>query len=289
MSCETFWPKGFRRRFCCATYRRLILWLTLFLIASCATAPVTGRRQLILIDPQTEMRLGLQAYEEILKEVKLCRDPVVDGMVEQVGRRIAKATGKHYDWEFKVIDDPKTINAFCLPGGKVFVYTGILPLVKNEAGLATVLGHEIGHAIARHGAERMSLGLMAAFGEVLLAEMLDLKNQTTKRIFLTAYGLGATVGLILPYSRKQEFEADTIGLYLMAKAGYDPREAIAFWKRMLEVSKGRPRPPAFLSTHPPDEARIKHLEELLPQVLPIYESAPHKYGRGREIPKPHCS
>ncbi len=270
-------------------FKKALLVFLFSLLVACATAPVTGRHQLILIDPQTEMRLGLQAYEEILKEVKLCNDPVVDGIVEKVGMRIARATGKNYDWEFKVIDDPKTINAFCLPGGKVFVYTGILPLVKNEAGLATVLGHEIGHAIARHGAERMSLGLVAAFGEVLLANMLDLKNETTKRIFLTAYGIGATVGLILPYSRKQEFEADTIGLYLMAEAGYDPREAIAFWKRMLAASKGRPRPPAFLSTHPPDEARIKHLEELLPRVLPIYESAPHKYGRGQEIPKPHCS
>ncbi|NPB09208.1 MAG: M48 family metallopeptidase [Thermodesulfobacteria bacterium] len=268
--------------------RSLILFL-LCLLAACATAPVTGRHQLILIDPQTEMRLGLQAYEEILKEVKLCNDPVVNGIVKEVGMRIARATGKDYDWEFKVIDDPKTINAFCLPGGKVFVYTGILPLVKNEAGLATVLGHEIGHAIARHGAERMSLGLVAAFGEVLLANVLNFKNETTKRIFLTAYGLGATVGVILPYSRKQEFEADTIGLYLMAKAGYDPREAIAFWKRMLAISKDRPKPPAFLSTHPPDEARIKHLEELLPKVLPIYESAPHKYGKGKEIPTPHCS
>ena len=264
-----------------------ILVLFCFLV-SCATAPVTGRRQLILIDPQTELQLGLSAYQEILQKEKLCKDPKVTAIVERVGMRIARVTGKNYDWEFKVIDKPDVINAFCLPGGKVFVYTGILPVVENEGGLATVLGHEIAHALARHGAERMSLGLVATFGEVLLAEVLNWKNQTTRNIFLTAYGIGATVGLILPYSRKQEFEADTIGLHLMAKAGYDPREAVSFWSRMHEATKNMPKPPAFLSTHPPDEARIKHLKELLPQVLPIYESAPHKYGVGQKIPKPNC-
>ncbi|WP_051132508.1 M48 family metallopeptidase [Thermodesulfatator atlanticus] len=268
--------------------RIILLMIVLFFLNGCAQAPITGRKQLILIDPQTEIKLGLQAYEEILHKEKLCHDPVINALVTRVGMRIAKASGKNYDWEFKVIDKPKTINAFCLPGGKVFVYTGILPIAKNEAGLATVLSHEIAHAIARHGAERMSIAMVATFGEALLASMLDLKNPETKRIFLTAYGLGATVGVLLPYSREQEYEADTIGLYLMAKAGYDPREAVRFWERMRAAAKGRPRPPEFLSTHPADEKRIEAIKKLLPKVLPIYEKTYPKYGLGEKIPEPHC-
>ncbi|AEH45107.1 peptidase M48 Ste24p [Thermodesulfatator indicus DSM 15286] len=266
----------------------ILVFVFLFLLYGCATAPVTGRKQLILVDPQTEIKLGLQAYEEILKKEKLCNDPTINALVQRVGMRIAKASGKNYDWEFKVIDKPESINAFCLPGGKVFVYTGILPVAQNEAGLATVLAHEIAHAIARHGAERMSIAMVAAFGEVLAAELLDLNNSRTRELFMAAYGLGATVGLILPYSRKQEYEADTIGLYLMAKAGYDPREAIKFWERMRQAASGRRKIPEFLSTHPADGKRIQALKNLLPQVLPIYEKAEHKYGLGEKIPEPHC-
>ncbi len=268
--------------------RFFLFFVWFFLVVSCATAPVTGRKQLIIIDPQTELRLGLEATREILKKEKVCHDPRLKAIVERVGKRIARATGRDLPWEFWVIDKPKVINAFCLPGGKVFVYTGIVPVAANEAGLAAVLGHEIAHAIARHGAERLSLALAATFGEVLLAEILDFKNPETKRLFLTAYGIGATVGLILPYSRKQELEADHIGLYLMAKAGYDPREAINFWQRMRQAAQGKPRPPAFLSTHPADVTRIKALEALLPQVLSIYEQVQPKYGLGEKLPEPRC-
>ncbi len=271
-----------------ATCRLLFLPLFFLFLAACATAPVTGRKQFIIIDPQTELRLGLEASREILKKEKICRDPELNAIVKRVGERIARATGKNLPWEFWVIDKPKVINAFCLPGGKVFVYTGIIPVAKNEAGLAAVLGHEIGHAIARHGAERLSLGLAAAFGEVLLAKVLDLKDPETRKIFLTAYGLGATVGVILPYSRKQELEADHIGLYLMARAGYDPREALRFWQRMRAAARGKPRPPAFLSTHPTDEARIAAIKRLLPEILPVYENNPHRYGLGENLPAPHC-
>ncbi|WP_456433096.1 M48 family metallopeptidase [Thermosulfuriphilus sp.] len=247
----------------------LVVWL--FLLSACATAPITGRQQLILIDPKTELALGLQAYREILKEAKLSQDPQINALVERVGWRIAKATGHtNYDWEFKVIDDPKTINAFCLPGGKVFVYTGILSVTQNEAGLATVIGHEVAHALAHHGAERLSLALLADLGEKALVSLLNLDDSRVRRIFYAAYGLGTNIALILPYSRTQELEADEIGLFLMAKAGYDPREAVRFWKRMLKLSQGRPQLPAFLSTHPPDEERIKHLEDLLPRVLDVY-------------------
>ncbi len=264
------------------------LFFLSLLLAACTTAPITGRQQLILIDPQTEMRLGLQATQEILKKEKLCRDPQINQIVKRVGQRIAKATGKDLPWEFFVIDKTEVINAFCLPGGKVFIYTGILPVAENEAGLAAVMGHEIAHAIARHGAERLSLGLVASFGEALLTEMLNLKNPETKKIFLTAYGIGATVGFILPYSRKQELEADHIGLYLMAKAGYDPREAINFWQRMREAARGKHKPPAFLSTHPADETRIAQIKSLLPRVLPVYEASPKKFGRGQDLPPPRC-
>ncbi|WP_457755868.1 M48 family metallopeptidase [Thermodesulfatator indicus] len=266
----------------------VLVFVFLSLLYGCATAPVTGRKQLILIDPQTEIKLGLQAYEEILKKEKLCNDPTINALVQRVGMRIAKASGKNYEWEFKVIDKPDTINAFCLPGGKVFVYTGILPIAQNEAGLATVLSHEIAHAIARHGAERMSIAMVATFGEVLAAHLFDFKNPETRELFMAAYGLGATVGVILPYSRKQEYEADTIGLYLMAKAGYDPREAVRFWERMRKVAAGRKKIPEFLSTHPADEKRIQAIKNYLLKVLPIYEKANPKYGLGEKIPEPHC-
>ncbi len=265
-----------------------ILALFILILAACATAPVTGRQQLILIDPRTELRLGLEASREILRKEKICRDPRLNRIVRIVGERIARATEKDLPWEFFVIDKPKVVNAFCLPGGKVFVYTGIIPVAQNEAGLAAVMGHEIAHAIARHGAERVSLGIIATLGEVALSELLDLKDPQTRKIFLAAYGIGATVGLILPYSRKQELEADHIGLYLMAKAGYDPREAVFFWKRMREAARGKPRPPAFLSTHPADEERIAQIKRLLPRVIPLYEASPQKFGKGEKLPSPRC-
>ncbi len=248
-----------------------LLSMVLFLTA-CATAPVTGRRQLILIDPQTEMKLGLQAYREILQKAKLCKDPKINALVERVGWRLARAAHRpEFKWEFKVIDDPKTINAFCLPGGKVFVYTGIFKIARTEAELATVLGHEIGHALAHHGAERMSLVLLAGLGEEVLAHTLHWKNPRTRELFLMAYGLGATVGVILPYSRKQELEADEIGVYLMAKACYDPQVALEFWRKMIKLAQKRPHIPVFLATHPPDEVRLKHLEKIMPKMLKIYQ------------------
>ncbi len=255
-------------------WRELGLALVVLLVlASCATAPVTGRKQLILIDPKTEMALGMQAYREVLKEAKLCQDPKINALVQRVGKRLARAAGRtDFHWEFKVIDDSKTINAFCLPGGKVFVYTGIFKIAKTEAELATVLGHEMGHALAHHGAERMSLALLAGLGEEVLAHTLHWKNPRTRELFLMAYGLGATVGVILPYSRKQELEADEIGVYLMAKACYDPRAALKFWQNMLKISRGKPKPPVFLATHPPDEVRVKHLQEIMPRMLHIYHT-----------------
>jgi predicted Zn-dependent protease len=201
-------------------------------------------------------------------------------MLRTVGARIARATEelmrergleedlKNYKWEFNLIEDDKTVNAWCMPGGKVAFYTGILPITRNETGIAVVMGHEIAHAIAKHGNERMSQGLLTQLGGAALSVALSTQPAATSNLFMTAYGVGAQVGFLLPYSRVHESEADRIGLILMAKAGYDPREAVPFWRRMNE--KGGARPPELLSTHPAPETRIKQIEALLPEALKYY-------------------
>jgi predicted Zn-dependent protease len=202
-------------------------------------------------------------------------------MVRSVGSRIAKATEellrerrleseiKQYKWEFNLIEDDKTVNAWCMPGGKVAVYTGLLPVAQNETGLAVVMGHEIAHAIAKHGNERVSQGLLQQMGGMALSVALSTNPSATNQIFMTAYGIGTTVGIMLPYSRTHESEADRIGLILMAKAGYDPREAIPFWQRMNE--KGGGRAPEFLSTHPAPETRIKDIKSHIPEAMKHYK------------------
>ena len=247
-----------------------LLPLLLVFFISCTTTPITKRKQLILISKSEEIALGLQTYKQILEKARLCHDPKIVQLVNKVGWRIAKAADRpDFTWEFKVIEDDKTANAFCLPGGKVFVYTGILPYTQNEAGLATVISHEVGHVIARHGAERMSTLLLIELGEAGLAAALKNRSPSVAKAFLIAYGLGAEVGILLPYSRLQEYEADHIGLILMAKAGYDPKAAIAFWERMLSRTK-KSHIPEFLSTHPTDEKRIAALKQLLPEAMQYY-------------------
>jgi predicted Zn-dependent protease len=248
---------------------------------SCATVPLTERKGLHLIPESELISLSFQQYGELLKKSRLSRDQTKVQMVRDIGNRIAKAAEdtlkeygmeseiKNYKWEFNLIEDDKTVNAFCMPGGKVGVYTGILPVTQNESGLAVVMSHEIGHAIAKHGNERMSQGLLAQLGGVALSVALANHPGTTRQIFMAAYGLGANVGVLLPYSRLHESEADRIGLILMAKAGYDPREAIPFWQRMNE--KGGSRPPEFLSTHPAPETRIKRIKELIPEAMKYYK------------------
>ncbi|NIO03227.1 MAG: M48 family metalloprotease [Proteobacteria bacterium] len=245
------------------------------IIASCATAPVTGRQQLILIPPSQELALGLKSYREILSKSKLSQDKEIVDMVNRVGWDIARVTSrdypiaKDYEWEFNVIDDDKTPNAFALPGGKIAVYTGLLRYTKDEAGLATVVGHEIGHALARHGAERMSQYLLAQLGQVALNVAIEDQSPETVRAINIAYGAGSTVGVLLPFSRLEESEADHIGLILMAKAGYNPREAINFWERMAQA--GGKKTPAFLSTHPTDEKRMAQIEGWMPEALSYYK------------------
>ncbi|MBI1820657.1 MAG: M48 family metallopeptidase [Nitrospirae bacterium] len=262
-----------------------ILWAVPgFLLSSCSSAPVSGRSQFILpnFDSKTETQMGLKAYQEVVSKGPLSKDPKILEMVNRVGRKIADVVedrvkakkiglsdAPHYQWEFTVIDDPKTINAFALPGGKVAIYTGILPLTRDEAGLATVLGHEIGHAIARHGVERMSTGVLAEIGAAGLEALLGGGgNPQQEAVLHQAFGIGTSVGVMLPFERSQESEADQIGLNLMAMAGYNPQEAIGFWERMAAESKNQT--PEFLSTHPTDKKRIEEIKRWLPEAMKLY-------------------
>lgn len=220
--------------------------------------------------------MGLQAEREILQKSSVNHDPKLNELVKRVGSKIAKAAHQpDYQWSFHVINSDQ-INAFCLPGGKIFVYTGLLKLIDNEAQLATVLGHEVAHAIARHGAERMS---MIQLGEITRQVTATAIGAEYRGLVNAAYGIGANYGVYLPYSRKFEHEADEIGLYLMAMAGYDPREAIKFWQKMMEKSKNMQKPPEFASTHPADINRIRHIKSILPQVLEYYNKTLHKGKR----------
>jgi predicted Zn-dependent protease len=222
----------------------------------------------ILVSDEQMAELGEQSYQEILHTEKISTDKAMTAKIVEIGKNIARASGQNYAWEFNLLDS-KTINAFCLPGGKVGVYTGILKVAQTNAGLAAVLGHEVAHAVAKHGAERVSQGLIlqGALGAVDIA----LKDQKNKNLILGGLGLGAQFGVLMPYSRKHESEADEIGLIYMAKAGYDPREAISLWKRMAENGSGGM--PEFLSTHPDPLKRAAALERQLPKVMPIYESS----------------
>ena len=240
------------------------------LVAACQTVPVTGRSQLILLPEGSELQMGLSSYEQILNKSKVATDARVNEQVSRVGRRIAEATGRSdYAWEFKVLED-KQVNAFCLPGGKVAVYTGLLPVTRDDAGLAAVLGHEVAHAVARHGGERVSQGLLVKTGLAATQVALSNNDPRTVQAVTALLGAGATVGVLLPWGRAQESEADHLGLIYMAKAGYDPRAARDLWQRMDEASKGASRPPEFLSTHPLPTTRIRQIEAWLPEAMGYY-------------------
>lgn len=249
-------------------------------IAGCTRAPVTGREQFILPNytEEKERELGIEAYRDVLRSFPLSTDPEINAMIRRVGERIAAAANKpNYEWEFAVIKDDKIANAFALPGGKVAFFTGILKHTQNEAGVATVMGHEVTHALYRHGVERISRGLLEQIGQfgLIAGAATGAVNPAVLQGVLSAYG----VGVSLPFNRTQETEADFIGLKLMAQAGYDPHEAVAFWERM----SGCPREyigklcfrsgaavPEFFSTHPSEETRIKNLEKWAPQMMQYY-------------------
>ncbi len=249
-----------------------LLAVVLALLPGCVRAPYTNRSQLILIDSQQEVALGAQAFRQVVARSRVDRDPKTNAKVDDVGERLAAVANRpDFKWQFVVLDDDKQVNAFCLPGGKVGIYTGILPVAENQAGLAVVMGHEIAHAIARHGAERMSQAQLAQLAGQVLA--VGFGGRPEAGMVLSAYGLGAQYGVLLPYGRTQESEADRIGLLLMAKAGYDPRTAIAFWQRMERVD--RAKPPEFLSTHPSGATRLRQLEAWMPDATRVYQSTPH--------------
>lgn len=260
-----------------------IITVILFLFVACAEVPITHRKGLHLVPRSELLTLSFREYDQVLKKSKLSADQKKVQMVRSVGERIARASeaflrdsGREsqisdYKWEFNVIEDDKMVNAWAMPGGKVAIYTGILPITQDETGLAVVMGHEVAHAMADHGNERMSQGLLASMGGIALSVALSKKPQQTRELFMTAFGVGATVGLILPYSRLHESEADRIGLMLMARAGYNPKEAVPFWERMNK--KEGPRPPEFLSTHPAPASRIANLKTYISEALPYYQKS----------------
>lgn len=235
------------------------------LLVGCTKTPVTNRTQFMMISPDQEMALGATEAKKVVEISKVSTDKKLQDRVKRIGERIAAVSGRsNFAWEFTVIDDA-TPNAFCLPGGKVFFYTGILKITENDDQIATVMGHEIAHALARHGAERMSMQSASNIGAQVLAAALNVPAQY-QNLYAQAYGVTSQVGLILPYSRKFEHEADQIGVYLMYKAGYNPAQALKFWENMARLSKSSQKPPAFLSTHPADDERIREIREYIAQL-----------------------
>lgn len=261
--------------------KKIVFLVLLSFIAACQTVPVTGRRQLSLVSTSQIAQLSNESYREVLNESQVITSGAQADMVRKVGKEIAKAAEDflsesghaaeiaNYSWEFNLIKEDKTANAFCMPGGKIVVYTGILPFTKNAEGLAVVMGHEVAHAIANHGAERMSQSLVVDYGGTALSLMIANKPSETQQIFMTAYGAGTQLGVMLPYSRKHELEADRIGLILMAKAGYDPNAAVIFWQGMSDGKSASGSD--IFSTHPSDAKRISELKKLIPEALPYYK------------------
>jgi len=263
------------RRFLHAAVGRTTLVLCL---GACASAPYTHRSQLILVSESQESKLGADAYGQVLTKAKINDDPKINAIVREVGERIARAADRpDYKWQFTVIDAPDTVNAFALPGGKVAVYTGLFPVAQDSAGLAAVLGHEVAHAIAHHGAERMSQAMGAQVLGTALSVGLGGTNPTTANAIMQLYGLGAQVGVLLPWSRTQESEADHIGLILMAKAGYDPEAALLLWQRMEKLESGGKNspPPEFLSTHPGYGTRQHDIQAWLPEAQRNFQPDPN--------------
>jgi predicted Zn-dependent protease len=262
-------------------FRVISLISLIVLILSCQTVPITGRQQISLIPSENVLSMSYTNYTEFISKNKVIADSQEARMVKSVGVKIQNAVERYfagnkmsdqlsgYKWEFNLVEN-KEINAWCMPGGKVVVYSGILPVTQDETGLAIVMGHEIAHAIAKHGDERLSQGLLAQMGGTALSTALSQKPKETQELFLSAYGLGTQVGVLLPYSRLQESEADRLGLIFMAMAGYDPHPAVDFWKRMSSSKQGT-APPEFLSTHPADESRIKNIQKLMPEAMRYYK------------------
>ena len=254
--------------------KALSIFTIVLLAVACSTNPFTGKKTLALVPNSQILPMAFQQYDQFLSENKVIKGTSDAAMVTRVGQKIAVAAErwlnanghvgylKDYKWEYNLVDD-KAVNAWCMPGGKIVVYTGILPIAKNEAGLAAIMGHEVSHALANHGQQRMSAGMLQQLGAV--AGNIAIKDEKDRNAFNQYYGVGSTVGLMLPFSRNHETEADKIGLYLMAIAGYNPDEAAELWKRMSAQSGGQ-APPEILSTHPSNQSRIANLTSLAPKA-----------------------
>ena len=242
--------------------KTVYMWVVVMVaLAGCQKTPYTNRNQLVIYSHAKEMSMGEEASKEILKKEKLSTNKKMITLVNRVGARLAKVANTNYGWEFNVIQDD-VLNAFCLPGGKVFVYEGIFRVAKNESQLATVMSHEIAHALASHGAERMSMGQITNIGKVIIGSIAKISDKDS---FNMAFGLGAQYGVMLPFSRSYEYEADEIGIYLMQKAGYDVTEAVKFWKNMKAQKSGK-APIEFLSTHPADDNRISNIKKIIDKL-----------------------
>ena len=256
------------------------LLIAMLLFQYCSLVPLTGRRQLSLVSDADMLSTSFVQYDQFLKENQLSTNTAQTNMVKGVGRRIQNAVAAYFAqnnltqdlngfaWEFNLIESEQ-VNAWCMPGGKVVVYSGILPVTQNETGLAVVMGHEIAHAVAKHSNERMSQALVAQLGGQTLAAALQQKSQQTQQIWMSLFGVGVQLGAILPYSRLQEGEADHLGLIFMALAGYDPNSAVEFWQRMAQNAGAKP--PEFLSTHPTDENRIRKIKSEIKEAMKYYK------------------
>jgi predicted Zn-dependent protease len=259
-----------------------LFFYVLFALAlvSCSTVLLTGRKQLSLVSDSEVLTSSFQSYKQFIDSVPASKDKVNTALVKKVGQKMATVVSKYltdngmsadaatYAWEFNLVKDT-AVNAFCMPGGKVVVFDGILPITKNEVGLAVVLGHEIAHAVAKHSNERMSQQMVVQYGSALTNMLISDKPAATQSTINLIYGLGAQYGYMLPYSRKHELEADRLGLIFLAMAGYDPNEAITFWGRMAANSQGAPM--EFMSTHPSDATRIAQIKQYLPEALTYYK------------------
>jgi len=255
---------------------------------ACSSVPITGRRQLNLVSDSEVLSLSLQEYNDYIKTAKKSTDQAGTALVNKVGQNIANAVVmyyksinqeellKDYSWEFNLVDDPQ-VNAFCMPGGKIVVYTGILPVTQDETGLAVVLGHEVAHAVAKHANERMSQEVAAQYGAQALSVLTGKASGSMQAIAQQVYGLGAQYGVLLPFNRTQESEADHLGLIFMAIAGYNPQAALPFWQRMAQNGQAVPE---FMSTHPSDATRIAAIQKEIPEALEVYKGVWGKYPSG---------
>jgi len=256
------------------------LVLLTIILAACSNVLITGRKQLILVPDSEILSMSSQSYKEFIDSVPASKDLANTELIKKVGKKISSVVEEYlknngheseianYAWEFNLVKDT-TVNAFCMPGGKVVFFEGILPITKDETGIAVVMGHEVAHAVAKHSSERLSQQLLLQYGASLTDVLLANKTEATRTGVNALYGLGAQFGVMLPYSRKHEYEADQLGLIFIAMAGYDPNESISFWERMAANSKGAPL--EFMSTHPSDANRIEKLKEYLPEAMKYYK------------------